>query len=66
MLFLVVYNEKDIQEGTYSEQSVIDVSDKIKIYYSDNNTYDKGSDAYSDYELMLLTIDDIGKTIVYK
>lgn len=66
LLFLVVYNEKDIQEGTYSEQSVIDVSDNIKIYYSDNNTYDKGSDAYSDYELMLLTIDDIGKTIVYK
>lgn len=66
LLLLVVYNEKDIQEGTYSEQSVIDVSDKIKIYYSDNNTYDKGSDAYSDYELMLLTIDDIGKTIVYK
>lgn len=66
LLFLVVYNEKDIQEGTYSEQSVIDVSDNIKIYYSDNNTYDKGSDAYDDYELMLLTIDDIGKTIVYK
>lgn len=66
LLFLVVYNEKDIQEGTYSEQSVIDVSDNIKIYYSDNNTYDKGSDAYNDYELMLLTIDDIGKTIVYK
>lgn len=66
LLFLVVYNEKDIQEGTYSEQSVIDVSDNIKIYYSSNNTYDKGSDAYNDYELMLLTIDDIGKTIVYK
>lgn len=66
LLFLVVYNEKDIQEGTYSEQSVIDVSDNIKIYYSDNNTYDKGSDAYNDYELMLLTIDDISKTIVYK
>lgn len=66
LLFLVVYNEKDIQEGTYSEQSVIDVSDDIKIYYNSNNTYDQGSDAYDDYELMLLTIDDIGKTIVYK
>ena len=66
LLFLVVYNEKDIQEGTYSEQSVIDVSDDIKIYYNSNNTYDQGSDAYDDYELMLLTIDDIAKTIVNK
>lgn len=66
LLFLVVYNEKDIQEGTYSEQSVIDVSDDIKIYYNSNNTYDQGSDAYDDYELMLSTIDNIGKTIVYK
>lgn len=66
LLFLVVYNEKDIQEGTYSEQSVIDVSDDIKIYYNSNNTYDRGSDAYDDYELMLSTIDNIGKTIMYK
>lgn len=66
LLFLVVYNEKDIQEGTYSEQSVIDVSDDIKIYYSSDNTYDQGSDAYIDYELMLLTIDNIGMTIMYK
>lgn len=66
LLFLVVYNEKDIQEGTYSEQSVIDVSDDIKIYYNSNNTYDQGSDAYDDYELMLSTIDNIGKTIMYK
>lgn len=66
LLFLVVYNEKDIQEGTYSEQSVIDISDDIKIYYNSNNTYDQGSDAYDDYELMLSTIDNIGKTIMYK
>ncbi len=66
LLFLVVYNEKDIQEGTYSEQSVIDVSNDIKIYYDSNNAYDPDSDAYKDYELMLSTIDDIGTTIVYK
>lgn len=66
LLFLVVYNEKDIQEGTYSEQSVVDVSNDIKIYYDSNNTYDPDSDAYRDYELMLSTIDDIGTTIVYK
>lgn len=66
LLFLVVYNDSDIQNGTYAEQSVIDVSDSIKIYYDSNNTYDKDSDAYSDYNLMLLTIDDIAKTIVYK
>lgn len=66
LLFLVVYNEKDIQEGTYSEQSVVDVNNDIKIYYDSNNTYDTDSDAYKDYELMLSTIDDIGTTIVYK
>ena len=66
LLFLVVYNDEDIQNNTYSEQSVVNVSDSIKIYYDSINTYDKGSDAYSDYELMLLTIDDIAKTIVYK
>lgn len=66
LLFLVVYNEKDIQNGTYAEQSVVDVRNDIKIYYDSNNTYDNGSDAYDDYELMLLTIDDIAKTIVNK
>lgn len=66
LLFLVVYNDKDIQNETYSEQSVIDVGSSIKIYYDSINTYDKDSEAYSDYELMLLTIDDIAKTIVYK
>lgn len=66
LLFLVVYNKKDIQEGTYSEQSVVGVSDNIKIYYSPDNPCEKNSDAYSDYELMLSTIEDIGKTVRYK
>ena len=66
LLFLVVYNDEDIRSGVYSEQSVVDVDDNIKIYYDSNNTYDKGSDAYSDYELMLSKIDSIAKTIVCK
>lgn len=66
LLFLVVYNEEYIRDGVYEEQSVIDISDNLKIYYNSSNTCDYSKDAYEDYELLLSTIDDIAKTIVSK
>lgn len=66
LLFVVAVNNAEVDLGSSDDASVIDAGNGTKIYYNKDNTYDPGTDDYSDYELWLSTIDSALKTLINK
>ena len=66
LLFVAAVNNAEVDLGPSDDASVIDAGNGTKIYYNKDNTYDPGTDDYSDYELWLSTIDSALKTLINK
>jgi hypothetical protein len=65
MVFVVIYNDYDIDNDAFSGQSEYVVDNKTVIKYLSENPFDQGTNAYNDYDLFIGTIDNIAQTIIY-
>lgn len=63
IIFAIIYNEYDINNNTLPVLKSIIIDDNIVFKYVDINVFEKGTDAYDDYESFISTIDIITDSI---
>lgn len=66
LAFVIVYDNFDKYENTYSTQERMELNNEITLYYSKDNTFDTNTSAYNDYELFLGTLTDLPSNIKIK
>ena len=66
LIFVILYNEYDINSGTYDGHKEIIINDDIVIKYIEENPFEKGTEAYNDYDKFITTIDNISNSIKYQ
>jgi hypothetical protein len=65
IVFVVLYNDYDIDTNAFDNQSEIELDNGIVLKYLTENPFDSDSTAYSDYEIFIDAIDDISKSVEY-
>lgn len=66
LAFVIVYDNFEKYENTYSKQEKMELNNEITLYYSKDNTFDTNTSAYNDYELFLETLNDLPNNIKIK
>lgn len=66
LVFVIIYNDYDIETDAFSGQSEKVLADGIVLKYKSENPFDQGHVDYENYNRFLKTIDNIKETIVFK
>lgn len=66
LVFVIIYNDYDIETDAFSGQSEKVLADGIVLKYKSENPFDQGHVDYENYNRFIKTIDNIKETIVFK
>lgn len=66
MVFVIIYNDYDIDSNAFGGQSEEKLTDGLVLRYRTDNPFDKGTNSYDDYDKFINTISHIKETLIVK